>query len=232
MAKSRSKALFHDALLGAAISGLVAGGCASEDPTDSAPRALREIHDPDLTVESFKNMCEERGGLTQVHASCASTNACAGLIYNTWAGDTIVEHTCRGFNSCVGISCVDLPADTGKSGQDVYEEHCVGCHQHSEDTEPQAFYAVFKHPDVTDEAALAAFMAKDDTTLVNNVAFGSVGYYPDGTPYSNMPAYHEDISLEETRAVVQYLKTLDTRVEPVVALGINQEIDTAGGGEE
>jgi mono/diheme cytochrome c family protein len=208
---------------------LLSAGCASDDTADTAPRALGEIRDADLTVAKFKDICEDRGGLTQVHASCGGTNSCRGLIYNTWAGDTIVEHTCRGFNSCLGISCVDMPADSGKSGQDVYEENCTGCHAHSEvDGEAGTFYAVFVHPGVSDEDALAAFMAKSDATLVNNVAFGSMGYYPDGTPYSNMPAYHEDISLAETRRVVEYLTGLEARTEVAVALGINQEIDTSG----
>lgn len=228
MSKPNSKSLLHDALLGAAITGLLASGCASEK-TDNAPRAIREIHDASLTVASFKQMCETRGGLTQTHASCGGTNSCRGLIYNTWAGDTIVEHTCRGFNSCLGISCVDMPADSGKSGQDVYDENCASCHAHSEvEGEAGTFYAVFTHPGVTDEDALAAFMAKSDATLVNNVAFGSIGYYPDGTPYSNMPAYHDDISLAETRRVVEYLTGLEARTEVAVALGINQEIDTSG----
>lgn len=231
MPKRTTKSLVHDALLGAAVSGLLAAGCASEEPTDDTPRQIGEIHEADLTVAKFKDICEERGGLTQVHAACSGTNSCRGLIYNTWAGDTIVEHTCRGFNSCLGISCVDMPADSGKTGQDVYEENCTGCHAHSDGTDSGQFYAVFVHPGVTDEDALAAFDAKTNATLVNNVAFGTFGYYPDGTPYSNMPAYHADISLAETRRVVEYLKSLETRTEVAVALGINQEIEAGGEGE-
>lgn len=227
MSKHSKKSVVRDVLLGAALSGLAAGGCGTTTTEgDDAPRQLREIRDPTLTVAKFKEMCEERAGLTQVHAACSGTNSCRGLIYNTWAGDLIVEHTCAGFNSCVGISCVDMPADSGRSGQEVYEENCIGCHAHSEGEDAGAFYAVFKHPGVTDEAALATFTAKDDTTLVNNVAFGSKGYYPDGTPYSNMPAYHEELSLAEVRRVVDYLTGLEARVEEVVALGINAEIET------
>lgn len=233
MPKRQTKSVIQKCLVGAAVSGLLSAGCASDSPNDDgAPRALGEIHEADLTVAKFKELCEDRAGLTQVHAACSGTNSCRGLIYNTWAGDTIVEHTCRGFNSCVGISCVDMPTDSGKSGQDIYEESCIGCHAHSEGEDAGTFYAVFKHPDVTDEAALATFMAKNDTTLVNNVAFGSMGYYPDGTPYSNMPAYHEELSLAEVRRVVDYLTGLEARVEEVTALGINSEIDTSGGDHE
>jgi mono/diheme cytochrome c family protein len=205
-------------------------GCAADAAvTDDAPREVREIHDAALTVAKFKDMCEDRGGLTQTHAACSGTNSCRGLIYNSWAGDTIIEHTCRGFNSCTGISCVDMPEDSGKTGEEIYEDLCVGCHSHSEDEDAELFYTVFAKPNADQDAAVDAFEAKSKETLVNNVAFGAVGFYEDGTPYSNMPAYHEDLSLAEVRRVVDYLLDLEAVPGESDALGINAEIDTTGG---
>lgn len=234
MSKLNTKSLFHDALVGAAVSGLLLTGCASDDTTDDAPRELGQTQYTNLTVAEFKTMCEERAGLTQVHAACSGTNACRGLILNSWATETIageqvstvVEHTCRGFNSCLGISCVDMPADSGKSGQDVYEESCMGCHAVGGHDSPNAHltYAVYYRPGGDAATALAAFEAKSDATLINNVAFGAVGYLDDGTPYSNMPAYHEDLSVEEIKRVVEHLQGLEIHTVEMELLGVNDEI--------
>ena len=232
MSKRQTKSLIHKCLVGAAVSGLLSAGCAS-DAGPAGPHVTGEIHDADLTVEKFKMMCEDRGGLTEVHASCAGTNSCRGFIYNSWAGDTIVEHTCRGINSCKGISCVELADDTGKSGQDVYEETCLGCHAGPEDSaDSSKVYTIFVAPNGDADAALEEFMAFTKPTLVNKVAFGSVGLFDDGTAYSNMPAYHEEYSLAETRKVVDYLLTLELVTEEMQILGINEEVDTSGGGDE
>lgn len=222
--------MVQDALVGAAISGMLMGGCASDAVDDDAPREIREIHDADLTVAKFEDMCEARGGLTQTHTACSGTNSCRGLIYNGWAGDTIVEHTCRGFNACLGISCVDLPTDGGRAAQEIYEDDCAGCHSHGEEEDADLFYTVYIPLGSDEPTALANFEAKSDETLVNNVAFGAVGYYEDGTPYSNMPAYHEALSLAEIRRVVDYLKELEVATEAPDVLGINAEIDTGGEG--
>jgi len=232
MAKLKMKSLFHEALLGAAVTGLMASGCASEDTTSDAPRAIGEIRDATLTVAKFKELCEERNGITQVHAACSGTNACRGLIYHSWAGDLIVEHTCRGFNSCLGISCVYTPEDSGKSGQTVYEESCVSCHGGGEDAEnANLIYTVFYEPGGDPVAARATFEATSDATLVNKVAFGAFGYLEDGTAYANMPAYHDKLSLAEIRRAVEYLNGLELRISEEELLGVNAEIDPTGGGE-
>jgi len=223
--RSKAKVGFGETLLGAAVSGLLAGGCGSGETTDDAPRKVKEFQVEGLTVAMFEEMCEERGGLTQVHASCAGNNACRGLILNGWAGETIVEHTCRGFSSCLGISCVDMPEDSGASGQEIYEDTCASCHGGDEDSENAAeIYTLFVEPGGDQDAALAEFMALEQTTLVNNVAFGAVGFYEDGTPYANMPAYHEELSLAEVRRVVEHLEGLEVSVEEIKALGINSEV--------
>ncbi len=234
MSKPNTKSVFHDALVGAAVSGLLLTGCASDDPTSDAPRELGQTQHTNLTVADFKAMCEERAGLTQVHAACSGTNACRGLILNSWATEevdgvpvsTIVEHTCRGFNSCLGISCVDMPADSGKTGQEIYEETCMGCHAvGGHDAEnANLTYAVYYKPGADPAAALAAFEAKSEATLINNVAFGSMGYLDDGTPYSNMPAYHEELSLAEVRRVVEHVVGLEIHAEEQKLLGVNDEI--------
>jgi len=228
MSKHSKKSVVRNVLLGAALGGLAAGGCGTTTTEgDDAPRALRDIHDPTLTVAKFKDICEERGGLTQVHASCGGTNSCRGLIYNSWAGDLIVEHTCAGFNSCAGISCVDMPEDSGKSAQDIYESSCMNCHGGAHDAaDASMVYTVFAEPGGDVDAAVAAFEARTDAALVNDVAFGARGTFADGTPYSNMPAFHEELSLGEVRSVVEYLQGLEIVGAEMEILGINAEIET------
>lgn len=65
--------------------------------------------DETVTLESFTEECDERGGALETHASCGGANTCAGFSYDT---DTHVftEHTCKGANTCPGFSCV-LPKD-------------------------------------------------------------------------------------------------------------------------
>lgn len=231
MSKRNSKSLVHDALLGAAITGLLSAGCATTADGEDGPRKLGETRDPELTVAKFKDICEERGGLIQTHAACGGTNSCRGLIVNSWAADTIIEHTCRGFNACSGISCVDLPANSGKTGQDVYEETCMSCHGGGHDAEDASLvYTHFVMPGGDVDASLAAFNARSDAALVNIVAFGSVGYYDDGTAYSNMPAYHEELSLAEVRRVVEHIRDLEIVAEEMEVLGLNAEIEHEEGG--
>lgn len=218
----------RDTLVGAAVTGLLMGGCAS-DSGDDAPRELRRYEVADLTVERFEEICDERGGLSQTHATCGGNNACRGLDYNSWDPITIVEHTCKGFSACKGLSCVDLPKDKGQKGDKIYEDKCAKCHGGDEESpDANSVYKVFFEPGGNADDALARFERFDQDVLVKMAAFGAVGYYEDGTPYANMPPFHEDFSVVELQRVVEHLLTLDIIPEEVKILGINAEIEASG----
>lgn len=241
MSKPNTKSMFHDALVGAAVSGLLLTGCAAEDKTtDDAPREIGRTEYTNLDVAGFKEICDERGGLTQTHASCGSTNSCRGLIYNTWEtvlGDdgvstitTVVEHTCRAFNSCLGISCVDLPADGGKTGVEIYEETCMGCHGGGHDAaDASLVYTHFVAPGGDLDASLAQLNARSDEYLVNVAAFGAVGIHENGQAYSNMPAYHEQYSVAELQRVIEHIRDLEIVPKEMEVLGLNTDIVPAEG---
>ena len=220
-------------LIGAAVTGLLVGGCASGDSNaDEAPRELRRWQVADLTVENFEAVCEERGGLTQTHATCGGNNACRGLDFNSWDPTTIVEHTCKGFSACKGLSCVDLPKDGGRSGEKIYKDECAKCHGGDEKSpDADKVYKVFLAPGDKAEEELARFQDTADKALVKMTAFGAIGYYKDGTPYSNMPPFYADLSVAELRRVVDHLKGLEIMTEETKILGINAEIDLSANGE-
>lgn len=219
-----------EALIGAAVSGLLSGCGEPAKTTDDAPREVRSFQVANLTVDKFEELCAERGGLTQTHVTCGGTNACRGLDYNSWDPTTVVEHTCRGFSKCMGLSCVDLPEDGGLSGKEIYEETCAKCHGGDEGAkDANNVYTVFFEPGGDAEEARANFLNTKEAVLVKKAAFGSIGYYEDGTPYANMPAYHEELSVAELRRVVDHLVKLDIVTEEAQVLGINAEIEPGDG---
>jgi hypothetical protein len=60
---------------------------------------------PDLGLEEFTQMCDEADGVVEVHASCGGLVSGRGFSYDSDT-DHLIEHTCRGFNTCKGFSCV------------------------------------------------------------------------------------------------------------------------------
>ena len=117
-------------LLAAAIGGLFGlGACTDEavaaaDPTTwvtpKSPRGMvtNEV-EATRTFADVQAECDARGGFTQVSAACAGVNACAGFSYGDWDPGVTSDHSCAAVNGCGGMSCVVLPADSGKTGKEV-----------------------------------------------------------------------------------------------------------------
>ena len=59
----------------------------------------------DLDLADFTQMCDEAVGVVEVHDSCAGAVSGPGFSYDIDT-DQFTEHTCRGFNTCRGFSCV------------------------------------------------------------------------------------------------------------------------------
>ena len=59
----------------------------------------------DLSQAQFTEMCDEVEGVVEAHASCAGAVSGPGFSYDIDT-DAFTEHTCRGFNTCRGSSCV------------------------------------------------------------------------------------------------------------------------------
>jgi hypothetical protein len=60
---------------------------------------------PDLTLEEFTEMCGEAGGVVETHATCHGAVTGPGFSYDSDT-DVFTEHTCAGYNTCTGFSCV------------------------------------------------------------------------------------------------------------------------------
>lgn len=211
-------------LWGAALAGLVGavacgGGAkdpsASTDDSDSAPandpvddtpeedtkEVLSNTKAPDLTLAAFTADCTTRGGVVQIHATCAGNNACAGMSFNKWSKD-LTEHTCKGLNSCGGASCVVLPPDQGRDAAELYEERCGSmCHGSG--------FTLYVAPGVEHAAALAAFADRTPEAQLKIIAFGARGMTAAGTALANMPAFHGDLSRAEIERLVAHVRSLE-----------------------
>jgi hypothetical protein len=60
---------------------------------------------PDLSLAEFTEMCGQAGGVVETHASCGGVVSGPGFSYDD-ATDAFTEHTCAGYNTCSGFSCV------------------------------------------------------------------------------------------------------------------------------
>jgi hypothetical protein len=109
---SRHASITHQALLSAAIAGLLTGAsaCQSEEPANGEGiTSSRTV--PNLSLEDFTMDCDDRGGVVELHAHCGGVNTCRGFSYDD-SIQVLTEHTCRGLNTCSGFSCV-IPEDEG-----------------------------------------------------------------------------------------------------------------------
>ena len=59
---------------------------------------------PDMTQQKFTQMCDQRHGTVEVIPECGGSNSCKGMSYDTGT-QTLVEHTCKGSNTCAGYNC-------------------------------------------------------------------------------------------------------------------------------
>ncbi len=224
----QSPARVSAALWSAALAGLAGGvACGTTDtPTDDTDDAVEtdetdggetdESDDtetegilsservPELNFATFSADCVTRGGIVQIHATCAGNNACAGMSFNKWSKD-LTEHTCRGLNSCGGASCVVLQADQGRDPAELYDQYC-GSMCHGED------FSLYVAPTMTPEDGEARFNTRSTETHMALIAFGATGMTPDGTPFANMPPFKDKFSRAELAGLVAFVKTLDVEV--------------------
>jgi mono/diheme cytochrome c family protein len=205
-----------------------AGGGA---PADSG---IAEVYNNLLTADAggmsmveFQKLCDTRGGYVYRNAACAGGSMCKGL---SWHGGSLWDHSCRGQNSsCAGVGCLALPADTGLTGKEIYEDGpCAGCHADwskvvdvDKDKPDYGKFALYYDPlTLTDAEVTKRFKDSTEERLTSSVVWGVQGFYTDYVPYSNMPAYYQKYSMAEIRRVVDYVKTLTTFTYPTEQFGL------------
>jgi hypothetical protein len=191
-------------------------------PTTTEPTGPTIISsEPNYTIKfaDFAAMCTERGGLMQTHATCAGNNYCAGFHFNK-NSKMFMEHTCKAMNSCGGISCVILPEDAGRTGEQIYNETCgPACHGGID------VFKIWVHPGDDPAATQAHYESLSMQYLTHMLAFGSRGMNESGTAYANVPHRHETHSVAELVRVMEYIKTLPTETEEFTILGENAELN-------
>lgn len=220
------------ALLSAAVAGLVLGAlpaCSTEGhnckvaPDAGNPYVVDSIvSDEEMTFAKFSKLCEERSGFIQTHAACVGNNSCKGISYNNF-NLTLSEHTCKGLNSCSGMSCVVPATDEGRTGEEVYKVTCSECHG-----APNFTYYV---PPGTDlDAAEANFLKRPKKAQVTRVAFGVTGINENGTAAANMPAHFTRYSRGEIERAVDHVRTLNIIAEEYGIVGVTDVAGTGGTG--
>ncbi len=96
------------ALLAAGLGGLLCLGlaaCGSSGPANPNGRITSSKLVPNMTVDTFTQMCDDRGGKVEVIVECGGSNSCKGMSWDQGA-QTLTEHTCKAMNTCAGYSCV------------------------------------------------------------------------------------------------------------------------------
>lgn len=199
-----------------------AGSDAPSDAGDAGTYNNPVLVDAGFSLADMEAACQTRGGFVYVNAACAGGAMCKGLSFHK---DTLWDHSCRGQNStCSGVGCVDMPADKGLTGKQVYEDGpCGSCHADwSSGTPDFTKYAVFYFPqDKTEPQALADFNALTNKQLEAKVAWGANGIHKDGTPYHNMDAYFRKYSRAEVTRVAAHLKTLQAFAYTMDIFGVD-----------
>ncbi|XYH96542.1 MopE-related protein [Sorangium sp. So ce1128] len=167
--------------------------------------------DGQISFDEFSAACAEsamlmgtaRPGVVQVHASCAGTNSCRGMVYQTW--NEIYDHSCRAVNGCAGWSCVETAEDQGRDGPASFA--AAGCnHCHSG---PEGTFTVQVPPGEEVSEFLTDFWdRRSDLYLQSIIAFGIDGVASEGTAYSNMPGAYHLLSRAEMDGLIAHLRTL------------------------
>jgi hypothetical protein len=174
-----------------------------------------------ISLEEFERVCARkaqllgvgREGVVQFHASCAGTNACRGMVLQSWG--ELYEHSCKGSNACAGWSCVETAADQQRSADAAYEAgHCGHCHtpsaasEHAMETHVAAIKIPFQ-PKQDPETYLQDFWAtRSDDYLRALIAFGAGYIAPNGFAVSNMPAAYKLLNRREIDTLIGHLRTL------------------------
>jgi hypothetical protein len=58
-----------------------------------------------VTQDQFTALCLAQNGFFELQPHCGGSNACRGMSYDSTT-QTLIDHTCRGMNSCAGFSCL------------------------------------------------------------------------------------------------------------------------------
>lgn len=111
MASRPESSLTNPRLLQAALAGLLsltAVGCSDGDEPKAgsgvAEITSRQQTQP-LTEADFKAMCDARSGTVEIIVHCGGLATGPGLAYDITTL-TLVEHTCKGANTCTGWNCL------------------------------------------------------------------------------------------------------------------------------
>jgi hypothetical protein len=90
-------------LLQAALAGLLSlslPACGKDD--DSQVTSTQKI---ELDANSFKALCDDRGGTVEVMVHCGGLATGPGFAYDIQTRE-LTEHTCKGVNTCSGWNCL------------------------------------------------------------------------------------------------------------------------------
>lgn len=190
-------------------------------PPDAVPTKIISEVEGNRTFANINADCDARGGYTQIHAGCGHVNTCAGFSYGDWDPGVTTEHSCAAVNGCNGISCVVLPEDTGKTGQQVYEEFaaddmaegerapCSWCHMEWDDTGPLLNTFKLQVPP-GDPRTLDNWLTRSAAEQARVVAFGVQGTRAAGHAFNVMAPYYKRYSRAEIERAVEYLRTSPT----------------------
>jgi len=132
----------------------------------------------------------------------------------------LMEHTCKAMNSCGGMSCVELPADSGKTGEQIYKDSCEGCHLPTAD----GGFKLFVPPGTDLDQAAEDLSTTPREALLAAAAFGIFTRNSNGVSGAHMPAYHERYARAELTRVIDYSLTLPVTAEEYGVLGVNEDI--------
>lgn len=187
-------------LLAAALAGLCPA--CGDDAGEGSVTAVRVVDS--LDAPTFDAECAKRDGVLQFHAHCGGVNACRGASYDDETHE-LTEHTCRGMNTCSGMSCVELSADRKREGAALYAELCASCH--GEGGTFSLPIAASADPGA-EEARYAA-----ESTLAKSaaIAFGEDGA---GLALSVKHAFYEALSRAEILRLVAHVDAQPIEVRP------------------
>jgi hypothetical protein len=179
----------------------------------------------EYTFAQLTKMCDDRGGYTQIAASCGGHNTCKGFSYGDWGpgAATLTEHSCAGANGCLGVQCVETAKDQKRSAKDLYAlkyddpgpSPCTSCHTQKNangDEDASTFvvwtYDLNNNPWAGPERTIDNW--KDTRTAAMQeriVAFGvPFAILPDGTAVNHMAPYYKYLSRNEIAGLVKYIR--------------------------
>jgi Cytochrome C oxidase, cbb3-type, subunit III len=188
-------ALPSPGLLIAALAGLCEA-CGEGGQSEPVVTATRKV--PALDANTFDAQCAQLDGVVQFHAHCGGYNLCRGESYDS-ATEELSEHTCRGLNTCAGMSCVELQSDRKREAAALYAQHCASCHGEG---------GSFELPIPTGsnlEAEAARFAAASTLAKSAAIAFAEDG---GGIALEVPHAFYRELSRAEVLRLVAYIDTL------------------------